>query len=373
MSATAAATSPLTRLRVPLALLLIVPVAPALAYAGSAPIMTFAMGALAIAVLADWVRRSTEQLAHRLGPAIGGLMNVSFGSLAELILAFSVLREGHVDIVRAQITGSIIGTSLFGLGMAIVVGAVGRPPLRFDRAKAGPLASLLILVVIALLMPAVFDFTARHVAGPSGIEATDERLSIGVSIVLLVVYAANLVYTLVTRRDVFADPEARDPGRPAPWPWWAAVAVLIVVTAVIAAEAEFVSGALEETARTAQISPIFIGVIVLALVGTASDLVAAAWFARQGKAGLVMNLCVGSSIQVALVVAPVLVIGSRLMGQPMSLVFHNPLDLFAIAGTALVVNSITSDGELSWFEGVLLIGVYVLIGMAFYFSSPIGA
>ena len=363
----------LARLRVPLVLLLVVPVAPALAFVDGSPIAVFGMGALAIAVLADWVRRSTEQLAHRLGPAIGGLLNVSFGSLAELILAFFVLREGHVDIVRAQITGSIIGTSLFGLGMAIVVGAVGRPPLRFDRAKAGPLASLLILVVIALLMPAVFDFTARHVTGQTAIGETDERLSIGVSIVLLAVYAANLVYTLVTRRDVFASAEEPDPTRPRPWPWWAAVGVLIVVTAVIAAEAEFVSSALEATARMAGISPIFIGVIVLALVGTASDLVAAAFFARQGKAGLVMNLCVGSSVQVALVVAPVLVIGSWLMGQPMSLVFQNPLHLFAIAAAALVVNSIASDGELSWFEGVLLIGVYALIGMAFFLLSPASA
>ena len=190
---------------------------------------------------------------------------------------------------------------------------------------------------------------------------------------LLVVYAANLVHTLVTRRDVFADDEPPDPQRPAPWPWWAAMIVLIVVTAVIAGEAELVSGALEETASSAGIAPVFIGVIVLALIGTASDLVAAAWFARQGKAGMVMNLCVGSSIQVALVVAPVLVIGSLLMGQPMTLVFRNPLDLFAIAGTALVVNSIASDGELTWFEGVLLIGVYVLIALAFFFSSPVGA
>ena len=363
------------RLKVPLALLAIVPVAPLLDRFVGAPMAVFATGAIAIAILADWVRRSTEQLAHRLGPAVGGLLNVSFGSLAELILAFFVLRDGHVDIVRAQITGSIIGTGLFGLGVAIVVGAVGRPSLHFDRAKAGPLGSLLILVVIALLLPAVFD-TARRTSGSPATAITEEHLSIGVSVVLLTVYAANLVYTLVTRRDVFADEAAgeaaADADRPRAWPTWLAIAVLVVVTALIAGEAEFVSGALEATARSAGLSPVFIGVVVLALVGTASDLVAAAFFARQGKGGLVMNICVGSSIQVALVVAPVLVIGSWAIGQPMSLVFR-PLDLFAIAGTALVVNSIASDGELTWFEGVLLIGVYVLLALAFYFSSPVGA
>lgn len=246
----------------------------------------------------------------------------------------------------------------------------------FNRDKAGQLASLLILVVIALLLPAVFDFTSRHIAPGADQSVTDEHLSLGVSVLLILLYAANVVYTLVTHRNVFASEVARgenaeESARQASWATWVAIAVLIVSTAVIALEAHLVSGALEETASTLGLSPVFVGVIVLALVGTASDLFAATWFAREGKMGLVLTICVGSAIQVALVVAPLLVIGSWLMGQPMSLVFHNPIALFAIASTAFIVNAISSDGETTWFEGVLLIGVYLLLGLAFFFSPPI--
>lgn len=358
----------LRQLAVPLALLLAVPVAPALEYlVGASPIWVFLAGAVAVAVLADWVRRATEQVAAKVGPAIGGLLTITCGSLAELILALFVLAEGRADVVRAQITGSIIGTSLLGLGIAIVAGSIGREKQHFKREPAGLLSSLLILVVIALLLPAVFDLTGRA-AGTRNLGLSDEELSIGVSVVLLVIYGANLAYTLITHRDVFASEEPR--GGDEGWPLWASLGVLAAATAVVALEAELVSGALEATSGALGLSPIFLGVIVLALVGTASDLFAAAWFARQDKMGLVLNICVGSAIQIALVVAPLLVLVSWLMGRPMTLVFGSPLDLFAIAGAAFAVNAIAADGETTWFEGVLLIGVYVLLGLAFFFVGP---
>lgn len=354
-------------LSVPLIALLAIPVAPVLAYVFHVPPpWIFLAGAIAIGVLADWVRRSTEHLAARMGPAIGGLLNVSFGSLAELILAFFVLISGHADVVRAQITGSILGTSLFGLGLAVMIGSFGRTKLHFNRAKAGQMSSMLILVTIALLLPAVFDFASRHVSDGSRLAAGDERLSIGVSVVLLLLYIANLVYTLITHRDIFTS-EPREPSDASAWPLWLSIGTLIAATIVIAFEAELVSGALEETAKSIGVSPIFIGVIVLALVGTASDLFAASWFAAQGRMNLVLNICAGSAIQVALVVAPLLVIGSWLLGYPMSLVFENPIDLFAIASAAFIVNSISSDGETTWFEGLLLVGVYFVLALAYFF------
>ena len=376
----------LRQLALPLGLLLAIPVAPALHYlAGASPLWVFVAGAAGIAVLADWVRRATDQVAERVGPAVGGLLNVSFGSLAELILAVFVLASGKTDVVRAQITGSIIGTSLFGLGLAIVVGSAGRDKQTFKRERAGLLSSLFILVVIALLLPAVFDYTMRNVTGTPDVGPSEEKLSIGVSAVLLALYGANLLYTLATHRDVFASGEPRggehsgehgdaggEGGAGAAWPLWAALGVLVAATAAIALEAELVSGALEATAATLRLSPVFVGVIVLALIGTVSDIFAAAWFARQGRMGLVLNICIGSSIQVALVVAPLLVLVSWAIGHPMTLVFGNPLDLFAIAGAAFTVNAIASDGETTWFEGVLLIGVYVLLGLAFFFVAPGG-
>ena len=362
----------LRSMAVPLGLLLLVPAAPALHYIGHvAPPWTFAAGAAAIGILADWVRRATEQLAIRTGPAIGGLLNVSFGSLAELILALFVLKSGSIDVVRAQITGSIIGTALLGLGLAVVIGSIGRSRQTFNREKAGQLASLLILVVIALLLPAVFDFAGRNTTTPGLLTISDEHLSLGVSVVLIALYAANLIDTLVTHRGVFAPDEPREESPAGAWPGWVSITVLVAATAGIALEADLVANALAETARTLALSPVFIGVIVLAVVGTAGDLFAASWFARQGRIGMALNICVGSTIQVALVVAPLLVLGSWLMGQPMTLVFRNPLGLFAIASTAFIVNSIASDGETTWFEGVLLLGVYVLLGLGFYFSAPI--
>ena len=362
----------LRRLAVPLAFLAVVPIAPVLDYVVHAPAAwVFLAGAAAIAVLADWMRRATEQAAEKVGSAIGGLLNISFGSLAELILALFVLSSGQAQVVRAQITGSIIGTSLLGLGLAVVAGGIGRASQTFKRERAGQLSSLLVLVLIALLLPAVFDLTNRAVAHNKYLALSDEELSLGFAAVMIVIYAANLVYTLVTHRDVFAAPEPREESATGGWPLWLALAAMVGFTALIALEAELVSGALEATAKGIGLSTVFLGVIVLALVGTASDLFAAVVFARQDKMGLVVSICVGSAIQIALVVAPVLVIAAWLIGHPLSLVFENPIELFAIAATALIVNAVAADGETTWFEGVLLIGVYVLFGLAFFFTAPI--
>lgn len=331
------------------------------------PLWTFVTAILAIVPLAEWIRRATEQLAQRVGPAIGGLLNVSFGNAAELILALFVLMSGKQEVVKAQITGSIIGNSLLGLGLAIVVGSWGRERQTFKRERAGLLSSLLILSMIALLLPALFDYTERRTVAPGEATRLDEWLSLGVAIVLILVYIANLIYTLVTHRDVFAF--ARDGNESAhaqTWPAWQSLAVLVAGTAFTAWEAELVSGALEESAMTLGLSTFFLGVIVLGVVGNAAEYVAAIYFARKNQMGLVMSITVGSTIQVALLIAPLLVLISHFMGKPMNLVFSNPLELIAIAGATFAVNAIAEDGETTWFEGVLLLAVYVVLGMAFY-------
>jgi Ca2+:H+ antiporter len=347
-------------------LLALVPIAPLLEYLlGASALSVFAAGIAGIAVLAEWIRFSSEQLALHLGPAVGSLVTVSLGSLAELLLALFVLASGQAEVVHAQITGSIMATSLLGLGLAILVGGITRERQEFRRERAGLLSSLLILVVIALLLPALFDYTARSVIQSHNVALSDEELSFAVSVVLLPLYGANLLYTLVTHHNVFArDEEETDLAR---WPVWAALLVLAGCTAAAALESELVSGALGDAAEALQITPLFLGVIVLALVGTIADVFAAVWFAQKDRMGMVLGICIGSSIQIALVVAPLLVILSWLVGHPMTLVFHNPIDLFAIAGTTLIVNSIAGDGETTWFEGVLLIGVYLVFGLAFFF------
>ena len=349
-----------------LLLLALTPLSFGLAYMNATPVLRFVTSAAAIAVLAEWIRRGTEQLARYAGPTIGGLTMVTFGSVAELVLALFILSSGETAVVQAQITGSIIGTSLLGLGIAILIGGLSRQRQTFNPAKAGLLSTLLILSVIALLLPAVFDYTGRQ-DQLHNIRLTDEELSLGASIVLLLLYAGNIGYTLITHRDAFADEETQ--GSPA---WGLAISIGIIVggTAIIAVEAEIVSEVLTQTATALRISPTFLGVIVLALVGTSADIFAASWFAHRDNMTAALNICIGSAIQLVLVVAPILVLLSAFMEKPMSLVFRNPLYLFAIASTAFIVNAIARDGETTWFEGLLLLGVYILFGLGFFFIGP---
>ena len=351
-------------------LLLLVPVSAASVFLTSPyAISTFVIATLAVVPLAEWIRRATEHLADRAGPAIGGLLNVSFGNTAELILALFVLAAGKPDVVKAQLTGAIIGNSLLGLGLAIVVGSVGREKQPFNRAHAGQLSSLLVLSTIGLLLPALFDYAVGN-RGDSGRLLRDEHLSLSVSVVLIVVYIANLIYTLVTHRDVFAfsEADARGPAVPrAPWPIWKALTVLAVATALTAYEAEMISGALEATAAQLGLSEFFLGIILFAVIGNAAEYVSAIYFARQDQMGLAVSITVGSTIQISLLVAPVLVIISALIGHPMNLVFSSPLELIAIGAVVFAINAIANDGETTWFEGVLLLATYVLFGLAFYF------
>lgn len=349
-------------------LLLLIPVSLALKYLlHVGALWIFVTAILAIVPLAEWIRRATEQLAHRAGPAIGGLLNVTFGNTAELILALFVLAAGQADVVKGQITGSIIGNSLLGLGLAILVGGWGREQQCFKRDRAGLLSSLLILAMIALLVPALFDYTERGLLAAPDASRLDEQLSLGVSCVLILVYAANLLYTLFTHREVFSFERSDEAERSQAWPIWQSLTVLLVATAFTAWEAELVSGALEATAAQLGFSTFFLGVVVLAIIGNAAEYVAAIYFARKDKMGMVMSITVGSSIQVALLVAPLLVLVSWFMGKPMNLVFQNPLELIAIAGVTFAVNAIAEDGETTWFEGVLLLAVYIVLGMAFFF------
>jgi len=349
-------------------LLLLVPASLLSAYLTSPEsIATFVISTLAIIPLAEWIRRATEHLALRAGPAIGGLLNVSFGNTAELILALFVLAAGKTEVVKAQLTGAIIGNSLLGLGLAIVVGSWGREKQTFNRAHAGQLASLLVLSTIGLTLPALFDYSIGESA--SGRLIRDEHLSLAVSVVLILVYIANLVYTLLTHRDVFAyaEDDTDHSERHVPWPIWKAMTVLAVATMVTALEAEQVSGALESTAAQLGLSEFFLGIILLAVIGNAAEYVSAMYFARQNQMGLAVSITVGSTIQISLLVAPVLVIVSALMGTPMNLVFTSPLELVAIGAVVFAVNAIAHDGETTWFEGVLLLAIYVLFGLAFYF------
>src|SRR5436190_5889155 len=249
------------------ALLLLVPISVILAMINAVPrVLVFATAILAIVPLAEWVRNATEHVAARAGSAIGGLLNVTFGNAPELILALFVLSGGHTAVVKAQITGSLIGNSLLGLGLAIVAGSFGRERQHFNRERAGLLSSLLILVTIAVMLPALFDYTERGVLKDPNTSRLDEHLSLGVAVVLILVYIGNLIYTLVTHRDLFARASAyseeSEPELAAPWPLKRAILILAAATVFTALEAELVSNTVEAAATRLGLTPFFLGVIV---------------------------------------------------------------------------------------------------------------
>jgi len=364
-----------------LASLLLVPISIALAAAGASPVVVFVASAAAIIPLAEWTRRATEHLAATAGSVIGGLLNVSFGNLAELILALFVLKNGDTSVAKAMITGSVVGNSLFGLGLASLAGGWGRVRQTFSVKRASLLSSLMVISFVALVLPAVFDYLERGIYRSPRAGELDERLSLVVSLILIFVYGANLVYTLVTHRDIYGtdddgaggetDALGRKGGtRQTPWPTWRSTLVLLAAAATLAVEAHLLSSRLEEASVGLGLSTFFLGLVALPLLGNAAEYFAAVYFARRDRMDLVMTIAVGSSIQVALLTAPLLVLASHLFARPMSLVFTDPMELFAIGAVVFCVRSITQDGETTWFEGILLLGVYGLLASAFFFVTP---
>jgi Ca2+:H+ antiporter len=350
-----------------LAVLVLVPCSLILSYLlRVGPIPVFATAILAIAALAEYVRRATEDLAELAGPGLGGLIAVTLGNVAEVILAVFVLMQGANDVVKGQIIGAILGNGLLALGLAIVVGSWGREKVTFHRRRGGLLSSLLILAMIALSVPALFEFSERGNLNAENAAEISESLSIVVSAILILVYLGALFYTLYTHRDVFAT--ARKPGT-LHWSGWVAATILAAATVGISLESELVSEVIEPTAKTLGISTFFFGVIVLAIVTNTADYFAALSFARRGDMALVLSFTIGSSIQVALVMAPLLVFISLLIGHPMTLVFRNPMEIVAIAAAAFIVNTIARNGEATWFEGAMLLSVYAILGTAFFFLT----
>ncbi len=353
-------------------LLALVPISLAMEYLFHAPpTLTFVVAVLAIVPLASMVKDATEGVASHVGTTIGGLLNVSFGNAAELILALFVLRAGNPDVAKAQITGSLIGNSLLGLGLGATFGGFKTARQKFDRDKVGTLSSLLILVVFALMIPAMFDYTERGLKGVPDPSKLDEKMSLGVAAILILIYLANLVFTLVTHRDAFADADSDAPEDCEPkTPLKRSLLTLVGATVMVAIEAEIVSGNLEKASTSFGLSKFFLGITLLAVVGNAAEYLSAVYFARKDRMDLVMGITLGSTIQVGLLVAPILVLASYAMGHPMTLVFRSPLELVAVAAAAFCVNAIARDGETNWFEGVLLLGVYSILAIAFFYVTP---
>jgi Ca2+:H+ antiporter len=349
----------------------LIPLAVALDLAGAAAGVVFATSALGIIPTAALMGRATEELAARSGPGIGGLLNVTFGNAPELIIALFALGQGLHEVVKASIIGSIIGNILLVLGAAMLAGGIGREKQTFSRTTASVQTSMLLLAAAALIMPAIFELVEGKGLPLPGAElvhygSTVEHLSLAVAVVLILTYVAGLFFSLKTHRDIF-NPEYGDEGT---WGWSTrrSVFALALAGVLVGVMSEVLVSSISEASHAVGLSEFFIGVIVVAIVGNAAEHWVAVLVAMKNKMDLAVNIAIGSSAQVALFVAPILVLASFFVGpHPLALVF-NGFELGAILLAVLIANYVTQDGESTWFEGVQLLAVYLVFGIAFYYA-----
>ncbi len=336
--------------------LIFIPIALLSNYLGGPALLTFLASALGIVPLAMLMGQATEELADRAGPTLGGFLNTTLGNAAELIISFFAIRAGLLELVKASITGSILGNLLLVMGASLLVGGIRHGIQRFDRTQAGINATMLVLAVIALGIPSLFSHaieTRSH--------AAVEYLSLGVSGAMLLVYVLGQVFLF--RSDGGALPPAHIRHG---WPLWATLGGLALSTGGIAWLSEILVGAVEPLLETLGWTEFFIGIVVIPLVGNIAEHLVAVQVAAKDEMDLSLGISVGSGLQVALFVAPVLVFLSLAMGNPLTLVF-NPFELTALGAACIIAGLVALDGESNWMEGVQLLVVYLILALAFYF------
>jgi Ca2+:H+ antiporter len=348
-------------------LLLFVPIAIALRFWPGAEIPTalFICSAIGIIPLAGWMGRATEALAARMGEGAGGLLNATFGNAAELIIAVIALSKGLTSVVKASITGSIIGNILLVLGLSILCGGTKYSEQRFNPTGARTSAISLSLAAIALVIPTVFHMAAER--SPGGWNPImEQRLSLAIAVVLFVTYFCVLGFSLKTHRHFFQGTEGELEEKGEVWSRGKALMVLLVATGLVALLSEFLVGTIENVRATFGITETFVGVIVIAIVGNAAEHSTAILVALKNKMDLSVGIAIGSSLQIALFVAPLLIFVSYLFGKPMDLEFSRP-EVFAMVASVYILFQISGDGETNWIEGVQLLSVYVILGILFFY------
>ncbi|MEZ4669696.1 MAG: calcium/proton exchanger [Anaerolineae bacterium] len=348
-------------------LLIFVPIAIIAKYAGGSPELVFIVAALGIIPLADLIGEATEELAHYTGPKIGGLLNATLGNAAELIITIFAVQAGLLDLVKASIVGSIIGNLLLVMGLSLLLGGLKNGIQKFDSRTAGLNATLLILGVVALVIPSLFDVAI------AGNKASEFGLSEGVAIVMIILYALSIIYSFTHRADSHAEGVSREAiPHESKWSVRTSAIVLTVATIGIVLLSEALVGSVEHVTASMGLSEFFIGIIVIPLVGNIAEHLVAVQVALKNKMELSLAVSLGSSLQVALFVAPVLVFITLIMtGQPLLLVFSS-FELIALIATALVAAFVALDGESNWIEGAMLLAVYVIVAIAFFYLPSAG-
>jgi Ca2+:H+ antiporter len=350
-------------------LLLFVPVSIAAHFQEWGAVTVFITACLAIVPLAAWMGTATEEIAVLVGPTVGGLLNATFGNATELIIALVALNAGLVDVVKASLTGSIIGNLLLVMGLSMLLGGLKYKEQTFQPVVARSNASAMNLAVIAILLPTAMNYTSQGIE-----ESTMQTLSGCVAIVLILVYGLTLLFSMKTHAylcDVGEAENESDSGEDTEKPnglvW---TGVLLVCTLFVALESELLVDSLEEATSSLGLTALFTGVILVPIIGNAAEHATAVTVAMKNKMDLSVSVAVGSSLQIALFVAPVLVLAGVFFGQPMDLNF-NPFELVAVVVAVLIANSVSSDGRSDWLEGTLLLAAYIVLALAFFFHPVI--
>jgi Ca2+:H+ antiporter len=349
-----------------------IPLAIVLELAHASATLIFVTSAAGVIPTAALMGRATEELAARSGPGIGGFLNVTFGNAPELIIAFFALNEGLQEVVKASLIGSILGNILLVMGAAMFIGGRKRERQFFDRTAANVTALMLLLAVVALIAPAIFELVQgtglpRPDAEAVNYDSDVENLSIGVALILLGTYVAGLVFSLRTHKDLFNPAHGPEDHVAEPWSVRRSVLMLAGAGVAVGVMSEILVGSITEASESIGLSPFFVGVIVVAIVGNAAEHWVAIYFASRDKMDLAVNIAIGSSAQIALFAAPVLVLLSLVVGDfPMALVF-NGFELGGVVLAVFVAQQVVAEGESTWFEGLQLLAVYAVLGLTFYF------
>jgi Ca2+:H+ antiporter len=346
--------------RVLLILLLAAPAAVIARLANADPVLIFVLSAAGLIPLAGLIGQATEELAAYTGPRLGGLLNATLGNAAELIITIFAIREGLLDLVKASITGSILGNLLLVLGLALLAGGLRNGLQVFDRRQAGLNATLLILAVVALAIPSLFDVAVAEVP------ASELLFSEGVAVILILLYALVLIYGFTARNIDNTVVREAAPEHEVRWSLPFSIIILVVATVGTAIISETLVGAVEPVTAALGLTEFFLGIIIIPLVGNVAEHLAAVTVAIKNKMELSLSISLGSSLQIALFVAPLLVFISLLFGERLLLVF-NEFELIALIGASVIAAFIAQDGESNWLEGAMLLAVYLIIALAFFF------
>jgi len=326
----------------------------------ASPIFNFVVACLGLIPLAGLIGESTEVLAFYTGPKIGGLLNATLGNAAELIITIVAIKAGLLDLVKASITGSIIGNLLLVLGFSVLLGGLKHGTQRFSRAHAATNATMLVLAVIALTVPSLFNHTITGTELPA---TTTEAISLGVAGVMIVLYLLGLLFSLRAAKSALA------PEVPAEKPQWSmriALITLAVTTVTVVWLSEILVGAVNAVMAASGLSEFFLGIILIPIIGNVAEHLVGVQMALKNKVELSLEIALGSSLQISLFVAPVLVFISLAFGNYLNLMF-NQFELVALVAAVIVAALVSSDGETNWLEGAELIAVYLILGVAFFF------